>query len=359
MGVQRCHEQAPAVVVPHALLAYTRDDLAVFYSVEVTVGGTTLKAYKRYSDIERLHRALLGLCASTGVGTRAVNPIDLRLSGVPWPPPFPSKNIFLIFSWTNSSFRRIEERRCALETYMQEIVPRLAGTPGWDLLHDFFTSDSVDQLMATEQGQEVPRSLYESTWMRRGYSSAPKRRVLVALPWAREEDSSVGHSVRVKSARNEPRRVAYRRFLEFNAMLEWLATVGDQVPSAHEAMYFIANRRANMDTGREELRSPHRKRLSKTVHQEMLGEVSVVYGSLAGDFTISVTPPASVTVEDGSDSDASDESSDTLPTLPSSPDDDACHGSDEESPCRRSAIQASSQGTLPPRWGGYQEECAC
>eukprot|EP00756_Hemistasia_phaeocysticola_P017078 Hpha_TRINITY_DN15517_c0_g2::TRINITY_DN15517_c0_g2_i1::g.107111::m.107111 len=302
-------EERLRVKITHAVLAYTRSDLTVFYNIEVHKGTAIWNTSKRYSDIERLHRALLGEIHSTKVGKKIATAVGQVFSGFP---SLPSKNIF---QSTNSSIRLIEKRRRALESYLQSVVPRTTGTPGQFVLDMFLSSsslDGIDQLMASEQemphdvanrvevesGGWVLPTVVTTTWSleRRAHRNhhhhrLPQRPVLVALPWAREWDNGSGtRCVKVKSVRFESRQTVHRRFLEFRSVLEWMSMENsDKVFTAQEVMHFISRRRAHT----WEHFSPRRH--TRVIRESVLrtpGDRTYFCGPSFAEMTLRVTPPA-------------------------------------------------------------------
>eukprot|EP01063_Lacrimia_lanifica_P022990 TRINITY_DN30503_c0_g1_i1.p1 TRINITY_DN30503_c0_g1~~TRINITY_DN30503_c0_g1_i1.p1 ORF type:complete len:482 (+),score=90.69 TRINITY_DN30503_c0_g1_i1:49-1494(+) len=97
--------------VPHAVLVYSKADMAVFYSIYVSCEGRTWTVERRYSEFEvlkgKLQGSAAGRCASGF-------PPKGRLFGPP----------------TNRSRRMIEARRVGLERYLQQVMCVCTGGGG-------------------------------------------------------------------------------------------------------------------------------------------------------------------------------------------------------------------------------------
>eukprot|EP01065_Artemidia_motanka_P036776 TRINITY_DN4479_c0_g1_i1.p1 TRINITY_DN4479_c0_g1~~TRINITY_DN4479_c0_g1_i1.p1 ORF type:complete len:511 (+),score=55.90 TRINITY_DN4479_c0_g1_i1:109-1533(+) len=251
------------VEIPHAVLAYSRTDLVVFYTVEVKLAGRSWRLSKRYSEFESLHRELLGLSLGGKLGLGFMQVFSNL-------PALPSK---AVFQSTNQSRRLVEKRRRNLDVYLSAVVSRTRGSAAQHIV-DFFlkpghtSEDAVDERLAgdheathlhegltsisSEMGWVLPPVV--GTFWSMGNPSAlsgagclrtrSRTRILVCLPWAREDwSSSLGHYCRVKSVRGEHRQTVRARTLEFASVAEWLAESGDRVPSAQDVLTFIARRR--------------------------------------------------------------------------------------------------------------------
>jgi len=304
-------DPGPHIRIAHAILAYSRSDLTVFYDIEVRTGDAVWRTSKRYSEIERLHRALLGQKRSTV--KKMTSGVSRVFSSLP---SLPSKSLF---QKTNSSISLIEKRRRGLESYLQQVVAHTTGTPEQIVLDTFLSStstDGVDLVMSgalTPSSQEIPDegavqvgeadhcgwvlpTVVSTTWtlQRRGQQHplhrVPQLPVLVVLPWAREWDSGCGcRHATIQSVRSETRQTVHRRFLEFRAVLDWMAMEGgDKVFSAQDVMQYISRRRALT----WDHYSPRIRRIGVSREPVLRCRNRTYYcGPRFADMTIHVTPP--------------------------------------------------------------------